>query len=404
MSQTVFCLVTLLLATGALAQQPPPRDTPARDTPPPAAGTAVIRGRVLVAGALRQDSGQADRPLSRVEVRAFCAPLKVNKAVLTDGNGRYEIADLPAGRYTVSFSRANYVRASYGQRRPLGPGAPIDVANGQIVTRVDAALQRDRRHHRPDPGRVRRSDDRCAGRADAVHVHQRRAPHAAVGRRRHDQRSRRVPDPRALARAVFRLGLVQELPVRRQERPGGVRADLLPRHGKRRRGAAADDRGRPDHSRHQHGAAAGRRGPRQRRGARRRRAAAGRRLREHRGAFLQRHVRGELPGGARRHVRHQRRAARRLHAARLAARVAGGRGHRRCRRLQCRRQGRPDRRRETVDAARPCRLRGRRREAARSRGRAPEHRPRQTGRCRCRASTRRKTTGRSRSRRPPGTS
>jgi hypothetical protein len=121
------------LATGALAQ-PPPRDAPARDTPPPASGTGVIRGRVLVAG--------ADRPLSRVEVRAFCTPLKVNKAVLTDGNGRYEIADLPAGRYTVSFSRANYVRASYGQRRPLGPGAPIEIANGQTVTRIDAVLQR----------------------------------------------------------------------------------------------------------------------------------------------------------------------------------------------------------------------------------------------------------------------
>ena len=132
-SRLVLCLVITGLATGALAQQPPPRDTPARDTPPQA-GTAVIRGRVLVAG--------ADRPLSRVEVRAFCTPLKVNKAVLTDGNGRYEIADLPAGRYTVSFSRANYVRASYGQRRPLGPGAPFDIANGQIVTRVDAVLQR----------------------------------------------------------------------------------------------------------------------------------------------------------------------------------------------------------------------------------------------------------------------
>jgi hypothetical protein len=133
LSRAILCLVTLLLATGALAQPPPPRDAPARDTPPPA-GTAVIRGRVLVAG--------ADRPLSRVEVRAFCTPLKVNKAVLTDGNGRYEIADLPAGRYTVSFSRANYVRASYGQRRPLGSGAPIEIANGQIVTRVDAVLQR----------------------------------------------------------------------------------------------------------------------------------------------------------------------------------------------------------------------------------------------------------------------
>jgi hypothetical protein len=86
-----------------------------------------------------------------VEVRAACAPLKVNKAALTDGNGRYEIADLPAGRYTVSFSRANYVRASYGQRRLLGPGAPIEVADGQVVTRVDAALQPHRRDRRPDP-------------------------------------------------------------------------------------------------------------------------------------------------------------------------------------------------------------------------------------------------------------
>jgi hypothetical protein len=119
------------LAAAASAQ---PRDAPARDTASPATGTAVIRGRVAALG--------ADRPLSRVEVRAVCAPLKVNKAVLTDGNGRYEIADLPAGRYTVSFSRANYVRASHGQRRLLGPGAPIDIANGQVVTRVDAALAR----------------------------------------------------------------------------------------------------------------------------------------------------------------------------------------------------------------------------------------------------------------------
>jgi hypothetical protein len=134
MLRLLLCLVSLgLAATNALAQ-PPVRETPARDAPLPATGTAVIRGRVVVAG--------ADRPLSRVEVRAFCALLKVNKAVLTDGNGRYEIAELPACRYTVNFSRTNYVRASYGQRRPLGPGAPIAVASGQVVSRVDAALPR----------------------------------------------------------------------------------------------------------------------------------------------------------------------------------------------------------------------------------------------------------------------
>jgi hypothetical protein len=90
-SRLVLALFVSGLATGALAQQPPPRDTPARDTPPPA--TATIRGRVIVAGALQLGSGRADRPLSRVEVRALYAPLKINKAVLTDGNGRYEIAE-----------------------------------------------------------------------------------------------------------------------------------------------------------------------------------------------------------------------------------------------------------------------------------------------------------------------
>lgn len=128
MFRALVCLLIVGSSPSALLAQPP-----ARDTPMPA-GTAVIRGRVLVAG--------ADRPLSRVEVRAVCTPLRVNKAVLTDVNGRYEIAELPAGRYTVSFSRVNYVRASFGQRRPLGPGAPIEIANGQLVTRIDAAMQR----------------------------------------------------------------------------------------------------------------------------------------------------------------------------------------------------------------------------------------------------------------------
>src|SRR6185295_5798683 len=67
---------------------------------------------------------------------------RVNTVVLTDANGRYEIATLPAGRYTVSVNKPNYVRASYGERRPLGPGSPIEVAAGQVVTRIDFSLQR----------------------------------------------------------------------------------------------------------------------------------------------------------------------------------------------------------------------------------------------------------------------
>jgi len=120
-------LMAAAAASAALAQ------APARDTPAPT-GTAVIRGRVIAA------AGQ--RPLARVEVHAVAGALHVNKVVLTDANGRYEIVDLPAGRYTVSTNKENYVRASYGERRPLGPGTPIDIANAQIVPRIDFALQR----------------------------------------------------------------------------------------------------------------------------------------------------------------------------------------------------------------------------------------------------------------------
>ncbi|HXI30405.1 MAG TPA: carboxypeptidase-like regulatory domain-containing protein [Vicinamibacterales bacterium] len=124
-----LCLAVLvtLSALPALAQ------APARDTVP-STGTAVIRGRVIAA------AGQ--RALAKVEVRAVAGAQRVNTVVLTDANGRYEIAALPAGRYIVSVNKPNYVRASYGERRPLGPGSPIEVAAGQVVTRIDFSLQR----------------------------------------------------------------------------------------------------------------------------------------------------------------------------------------------------------------------------------------------------------------------
>ena len=120
-------LMAATAASAALAQ------APARDTPAPA-GTAVIRGRVIAA------AGQ--RPVAKVEVHATAGALHVNKVVLTDANGRYEFADLPAGPYLVSTNKPNYVRAAYGERRPLGPGAPIEVAAGQVVARIDFLLQR----------------------------------------------------------------------------------------------------------------------------------------------------------------------------------------------------------------------------------------------------------------------
>jgi hypothetical protein len=83
-----------------------------------------------------------DRPLAKVEVHVLSSALKIDHATLTDANGRYEFTGLSAGRYIIACSKANFVRANYGQRRPLGSGLPIDVANGQVVTRIDVALLR----------------------------------------------------------------------------------------------------------------------------------------------------------------------------------------------------------------------------------------------------------------------
>jgi carboxypeptidase family protein len=127
MLRAFVCIAVALFISPVFAQAPP------RDTVPPI-GTAAIRGRVIEAS--------VDRPLANVEVRLYSSALKINNATLTDANGRYEFTGLPAGRYTIACSKPNFVRASYGQRRPLGPGTPIDVANGQVMTRIDVMLQR----------------------------------------------------------------------------------------------------------------------------------------------------------------------------------------------------------------------------------------------------------------------
>lgn len=126
-------IVRALVAGMLLLPLAAPAQPPARDNPPPT-GTAIVRGRVVVAG--------TEHGLAKVTVRAVSPPLRVNKAVLTDASGRYEIAELPAGRYSITTTKTNYVPAVHGQLRPLGPGKPIDVANGTVVDHVDFALQR----------------------------------------------------------------------------------------------------------------------------------------------------------------------------------------------------------------------------------------------------------------------
>jgi hypothetical protein len=138
-----FGLLTAGLLVAAAAAQAPVRPTGAGASPqlPPrdtvaATGKGILRGRVT-----RLDNGQ---PLRRVLVTIAAPGLSQTElpSVLTDTSGRFELAGLPAARYTLTASRDGFVTLQYGQRRPNQPGQPINLTAGAKLEGVDLALPR----------------------------------------------------------------------------------------------------------------------------------------------------------------------------------------------------------------------------------------------------------------------
>src|ERR1051325_6854011 len=135
------CLFTVALAAqqpapGRPGPQQPTRDTSAtqnkKDAPPPPQGR--ITGRVVAA-----DTGRA---IKRARVLVTAAELPGGRGALTDDQGVYDLSELPAGRYTLNVSKAGFVALSYGQRRPLQAGTPLQLLDGQQLKGVDFRLPR----------------------------------------------------------------------------------------------------------------------------------------------------------------------------------------------------------------------------------------------------------------------
>jgi hypothetical protein len=114
-------------------QQPQaPRDTSARPAAAAATpATARLSGRVV--------ASESGKPIKRARVFINVAELG-GRAMLTDDNGVYEFSDLPAGRYTINASKSGYIQLSYGQRRPLQAGTPLQLVDGQQLRNIDFAL------------------------------------------------------------------------------------------------------------------------------------------------------------------------------------------------------------------------------------------------------------------------
>lgn len=130
----IVFLSTVMVASAALAQAPGGGRGFARDARVQATGTAVIRGRVLTA-----DTGA---PIRRAQVRAFSSDTRGSRLASTDGQGRFELRDLPAGRWELTASKAGFVTLRFGQRRPFEAGQPIELRDAQVVDRTDIALPR----------------------------------------------------------------------------------------------------------------------------------------------------------------------------------------------------------------------------------------------------------------------
>ena len=97
------------------------------------AGTASVQGRVT-----RSDSAV---PIATVQVR-FTMGSSVRKIAITDADGRYTFTELPAGRFSIEFSKAGFVSVQYGQQQPLGEPVRLELKEGQRLQRIDAALRR----------------------------------------------------------------------------------------------------------------------------------------------------------------------------------------------------------------------------------------------------------------------
>jgi uncharacterized protein (DUF2141 family) len=88
-------------------------------------GTAMILGQVV--------TGDSGTPVRRARVNLSGAELRGQRSTMTDDEGRFVFTQLPAGRFTMTASKAGFVSITYGAKSAGRAGTPIQIVDGQKI-------------------------------------------------------------------------------------------------------------------------------------------------------------------------------------------------------------------------------------------------------------------------------
>jgi hypothetical protein len=131
MNRQALFRTILALALVPLSAPQSPRDAPAR----PASGTALITGIV------RADDA-AGRPVRLARVTLNTGDGALGRTATTDDQGRFAFRNLPAGRFGLRATKAAWLSAAYGAKRPGGQGTAILLVEGQQLTDITMRMAR----------------------------------------------------------------------------------------------------------------------------------------------------------------------------------------------------------------------------------------------------------------------
>jgi hypothetical protein len=121
-------LLVLVAATFARAQ------APVRNRPGTAAQTAVIRGRVLIAG--------SDIGVRKARVSLTPETGAPQDPIYTDSEGRFEFSGVAPGRYVAAAWKSGWVEAKFGARTMWDRHVSLVATAGTVVDDVQLALQK----------------------------------------------------------------------------------------------------------------------------------------------------------------------------------------------------------------------------------------------------------------------